>query len=125
MKAVGSSSGAKGDWRREPWAATPQGSPAPQGLAARARFGYPAAQPNATGSLLMNTRRLRVGVAGAGHFGRYHALKLAASARGELVGVHDRNPERARVVAAEAGGRALSFPELLAACEAVVVAVPA
>ena len=73
----------------------------------------------------MNTRRLRVGVAGAGHFGRYHALKLAASARGELAGVHDRNPERARLVAAEAGAPALSLPDLLAACEAVVVAVPA
>ncbi len=73
----------------------------------------------------MNTRRLRVGVIGAGHFGRYHALKLAASARAELAGVHDRNPERARLVAAEAGGHALSLPDLLPGCEAVVVAVPA
>lgn len=68
---------------------------------------------------------LRVGVAGAGHFGRYHALKLAASARAELVGVHDRSEERAAVVAAEAGVRALGFAELVAGCEAVVVAVPA
>ncbi len=73
----------------------------------------------------MNTRRLRVGVAGAGHFGRYHALKLAASARAELAGVHDRNPERAAKVAAETGVGALSLAELLDASEAVVVAVPA
>ncbi|HJS85934.1 MAG TPA: Gfo/Idh/MocA family oxidoreductase [Acetobacteraceae bacterium] len=73
----------------------------------------------------MNTRRLRVGVAGAGHFGRYHALKLAKLARCELAGVHDRNPERAERVAGEAGTRALSLPDLLEACEAVVIAVPA
>jgi predicted dehydrogenase len=73
----------------------------------------------------MNTRRLRVGVAGTGHFGRYHALKLAASARCELAGVHDRNPERAALVADETGVRALGLPELLTASEAMVVAVPA
>ncbi len=73
----------------------------------------------------MTTRALRVGVAGTGHFGRYHALKLAASARAELAGVHDRNPARAALVAAEAGVRALDLPGLLDACDAVVIAVPA
>ncbi len=73
----------------------------------------------------MSTRRLRVGLAGAGHFGRYHALKLAASGRAQLVGVHDRNPERAAIVAAEVGVRPLGLADLLAVCEAVVVAVPA
>jgi predicted dehydrogenase len=74
---------------------------------------------------LLLDRPLRVGVAGAGHFGRYHALKLAASARAELAGVHDRDAGRAALVAAEAGARALGFEELLADCDALVVAVPA
>ena len=39
---------------------------------------------------------LRVGLAGAGHFGRYHALKVAASERAHLVGVHDPDSERAK-----------------------------
>ncbi len=73
----------------------------------------------------MNGRRLRVGVAGTGHFGRFHALKLAASPAVTLVGVHDRNRARAELVAAEAGAPALGWAALLAAAEAVIVAVPA
>jgi predicted dehydrogenase len=68
---------------------------------------------------------LRVGVAGAGHFGRYHALKLANAARARLSGVHDRDAERARIVAAETGVPALSFPDLLQASDALIIAVPA
>ncbi|HEY6430632.1 MAG TPA: Gfo/Idh/MocA family oxidoreductase [Acetobacteraceae bacterium] len=69
---------------------------------------------------------LRVGVAGAGHFGRYHALKLATGGpRARLSGVHDRHTERARSVAAETGAPDLSLPELLQASDALIVAVPA
>ncbi len=69
---------------------------------------------------------LRVGVAGAGHFGRYHALKLgSAGPRARLSGVHDRHAERARNVAAETGTPDVSLPELLKASDAVIVAVPA
>ncbi|HET6182958.1 MAG TPA: Gfo/Idh/MocA family oxidoreductase [Acetobacteraceae bacterium] len=73
----------------------------------------------------MSPRRLRMGVIGAGHFGRFHALKLAAAPRVALVGVHDRHPGRADSVAAEAGTAALSMEALIAQAEAVVVAVPA
>ena len=68
---------------------------------------------------------LRIGVIGAGHFGRYHALKLAAGGRAVLSGVHDQNPDRAKAVAWEAGAPVLDLAGLLAASDAVVVAAPA
>lgn len=73
----------------------------------------------------MSPSRLRTGVAGAGHFGRYHALKVASSDRARLVGVHDANDERAKTVGWEAGAPGLGWEALLAACDAVVVATPA
>jgi predicted dehydrogenase len=73
----------------------------------------------------MVERTLRVGVVGAGHFGRFHALKVAASRRAVLAGVADIDPARAAVLAREAGGAALAWPDLLAASDAVVVAAPA
>nr|MDA8253105.1 Gfo/Idh/MocA family oxidoreductase [Rhodospirillales bacterium] len=68
---------------------------------------------------------LRIGVAGAGHFGRFHALKIAASGRAWLAGVHDRDPARAAAVARETGAPALDWEALLAASDAIVVAAPA
>ncbi len=73
----------------------------------------------------MSTSRLRIGVAGVGHFGRYHALKVAASDRAVLVGVHDPDEERAKTIGWEAGAPDLGFPELLAASDALIVAAPA
>ena len=73
----------------------------------------------------MPNQPLRIGLAGAGHFGRYHALKVAASSRAVLSGVHDRHEERGRAVSAEAGAPAVDLPTLLEACDAVIVAVPA
>ena len=73
----------------------------------------------------MTERVLRMGVAGAGHFGRFHSQKVAANPRAELVGIYDRDPARAASVAAELGTTALDWPALLAACDAVVVAAPA
>jgi predicted dehydrogenase len=71
------------------------------------------------------TAPLRIGVAGAGHFGRYHALKAAAEPRAQLVGIHDPDTERARTVGWEAGAPDLDFPALLQACDALIVAAPA
>jgi len=68
---------------------------------------------------------LRIGVAGAGHFGRFHALKVSQSKRARLVGVYDLDPARAAQVAKEAGSVAMRFPQLLESCDAVVVAAPA
>jgi len=72
-----------------------------------------------------NDSALRIGVAGAGHFGRFHAQKVAASPRAVLAGIYDPDAARATAVAGEVGAAALGWPELLAACDAVVVAAPA
>lgn len=68
--------------------------------------------------------RLKLGVLGAGHFGRFHVLKAAAGPRVELVGLHDHDPARAAAVAAEAGVQALSAAEVIARADAVIVATP-
>lgn len=68
---------------------------------------------------------LRVGLIGAGHFGRFHALKLAAASRASLSGIYDAAPERAQTVAWEAGSQPLGLEELLAASNAVIIAAPA
>ena len=68
---------------------------------------------------------LRIGIVGAGHFGRFHALKAARAPRIALVGLSDPDPNRARLVAAEAGCAVLAWPSLLDAVDAVIVAAPA
>jgi predicted dehydrogenase len=69
--------------------------------------------------------RLRIGIAGAGHFGRYHALKAAASDRVRLVGVFDPDTERARTVGWEAGSPDMALAPLLASIDALIIAAPA
>jgi len=74
--------------------------------------------------------RVNVGLIGAGHFGRFHALKLAAAAadpagRARLAGIFDPDAERAKAVAWEAGAQILDLPGLLAAADAVIIAAPA
>ncbi len=71
------------------------------------------------------SKRLQVGLIGAGHFGRYHALKLAGAARAGLIGLADPNPARAKEVAWEAGCPVKSVEEILAEAEAVIIAAPA
>ena len=73
----------------------------------------------------MAEQRLRIGVVGAGHFGRFHAIKVAGSRRAILAGVHDTDAARAAVVAKEARSPALALPELMGACDAIVIAAPA
>jgi predicted dehydrogenase len=67
---------------------------------------------------------IRIGVLGAGYFGRFHALKLASARGATLVGLHDADAARADLVAGEAGCPALSAEALLAASDAVVIATP-
>ena len=68
---------------------------------------------------------VRIGVAGAGYFGRFHAQKVAQGARSVLAGVHDPDAGRAAALAGEMGCAALGWEEMLAACDAVVIASPA
>ncbi len=67
---------------------------------------------------------LRIGVLGAGYFGRFHLLKLARAPGVRLVGLHDADPARASLVAAEAGCTVLGPEALIAASDAVVIATP-
>jgi predicted dehydrogenase len=70
-------------------------------------------------------KRLRAAVVGAGHMGRFHAEKLAASDAAELVAVADSDPARARQVASALGCRSTAdFRTLLGSLDAAVVAVP-
>jgi predicted dehydrogenase len=71
------------------------------------------------------TGPLRIGVAGAGYFGRFHAQKVAAAPRATLTGVFDRDPARAATLAQEVGAPPLDWPALLAASDAIVIAAPA
>jgi predicted dehydrogenase len=68
---------------------------------------------------------LRIGVAGVGHFGRYHALKVAASDRATLAGVYDPHEERAKTIGWEVGAPDMAFDALLAASDAMIIAAPA
>lgn len=68
---------------------------------------------------------LRIGVVGAGHFGRFHALKVAANPRARLAGLTDPDTARAAAVAREVRAPALPLDALLAASDAVIVAAPA
>ena len=69
---------------------------------------------------------LRLGVVGAGHFGRYHARKMAALDGARLVAVADIDADRAAVVADPLDADALSdHRALIGQVDAVSVAVPA
>lgn len=68
--------------------------------------------------------KLKVGVAGVGYLGRFHALIYSRMDNVELVGVNDSNPEQAATVAAEAGSRVLPLGDLVEQCDAVSIVVP-
>lgn len=68
---------------------------------------------------------VRAGVWGVGTWGEKHARVYAALPGVELAGVYDADPAVARTVAERHGTRAFADPdELLAACDAVSIAVP-
>jgi predicted dehydrogenase len=72
------------------------------------------------------SRILRIGVIGAGHFGRFHAQKIARSRRAALVGLTDLDAARAALVGRELGGvPAMGLADLLETADAVIVAAPA
>jgi predicted dehydrogenase len=73
----------------------------------------------------MLTSPLRIGIAGAGHFGRYHALKVAASTQATLAGIYDPDTERAKTVGWEAGAPDMNFEALLPMIDALIIAAPA
>jgi predicted dehydrogenase len=71
------------------------------------------------------TKKIRVAVVGTGEFGRNHARVYCEVQGAELVGVYDKNSERAAQVAAEFQTQALaSLEDLRGLADAVSVAVP-
>ncbi|TCT18720.1 Gfo/Idh/MocA family protein [Thiobaca trueperi] len=76
-------------------------------------------------SVATESGRLRVAVVGVGYLGRFHALIYSRLSEVELVGVVDTDPERARVVAAEAGCASYAtIEDLFDRVDAVSVVVP-
>ncbi len=73
----------------------------------------------------MTSSPLRIGIAGVGHFGRHHALKVAESTRATLAGVFDPDAARAGTVGSEVAAPAMDFATLLAVSDALVIAAPA
>ncbi len=69
---------------------------------------------------------LKTGLVGAGVFGGYHAGKIAGSDKTEFLGVFDPDAARCAALAEQHGVTAFaSQAEMLAACDAVLVACPA
>ncbi|MHC4947890.1 MAG: Gfo/Idh/MocA family protein [Planctomycetota bacterium] len=74
----------------------------------------------------MDEQSLRCGVVGVGRMGRHHARVYAQSDGAELVGVVDANPDTARDVVEEWGGRAFESVDAMidAGVDAVTIATP-
>lgn len=69
---------------------------------------------------------LKTGLVGAGVFGGYHAGKIAESEKTEFVGVFDPDADRCAALATKHGVTAFDAQsDLIAACDAVLVACPA
>lgn len=73
----------------------------------------------------MRKDRIRVGVIGVGRLGEFHIQKYKALPGVELVGVMDRDPQRAATIAERYNSRPYDrYEELLAEVEAVSLAAP-
>src|SRR5579871_5851104 len=72
-----------------------------------------------------NNNRIRVAVVGAGEFGRNHARVYRELPSADLVGIHDKNSERAAQIASEFQTKAFaSLEDLRGQVDAASVAVP-
>ncbi len=69
--------------------------------------------------------KLRMGVAGVGHFGKFHANKVANSTHADLLAVADNDAAQASAVAATHGAAGFSdYREMVEHVDAVSIAVP-
>lgn len=72
------------------------------------------------------TKKLKVGVVGAGVFGGYHAGKCAVHPRINFTGIYDPNAEKCSVAADKHGTAAFTeYANFLTSCEAIILAAPA
>ncbi len=67
----------------------------------------------------------KLGLCGCGHFGRCHAQKLSRLQGSEFFGLYDTNLERAQALSQLTGAPVVDWFELLAQCDAIVIATPA
>ncbi|QDH17893.1 Gfo/Idh/MocA family protein [Swingsia samuiensis] len=71
-------------------------------------------------------KQLRVGIVGAGHFGRFHALKSASNPSEHLIALYDPDIKRAQSVAHEVKcSIASDYQSLLKHVDAIIIAAPA
>ncbi|VAV86678.1 hypothetical protein MNBD_ALPHA06-2331, partial [hydrothermal vent metagenome] len=75
----------------------------------------------------MSNKKVRVGIAGAGVFGGYHAAKMIAHSEVDFVGIYDpEHPERAQELAGRCDAIAVnSRDELIDFADALIIASPA
>lgn len=70
-------------------------------------------------------KKIKVGVIGVGYLGNFHAQKYAAMDRVDLVGVFDKNFDRAKEIAAACDTKAFAdYHELISLTEAVSIVTP-
>ena len=73
----------------------------------------------------MSTRKLRVGVLGAGHLGRIHLQQWREVDQAVIVGFHDPHPEKCEAMRAEFGVEPLgSMEAVIRSCDAVDIVTP-
>ncbi len=57
---------------------------------------------------------VKIGVVGVGHLGQHHARKFLSIENCNLIGIHDRNPERATEISTQLGIKSFdTYEELL------------
>ena len=72
------------------------------------------------------SKKLKMGILGAGVLGKYHTKLTKANPKAELVGIYDVIPAAAQALAREFETKAFDSIEALAAeCDAITIAVPA
>lgn len=71
------------------------------------------------------TEKVRIGIIGTGHMGQYHVNVARQLNAGELVGIYDADPERAKQIGEKHNTKVFSqIDELLKEVDAVVIATP-
>ncbi|MCF7797660.1 MAG: Gfo/Idh/MocA family oxidoreductase [Lentisphaeria bacterium] len=69
--------------------------------------------------------KIRVGIVGVGHIGRFHTRHLVGQTAFEFSGMFDIRPERAREISAEFGGIVHeNYEQLLTASDAILICTP-
>ncbi|GAB4367260.1 MAG: Gfo/Idh/MocA family oxidoreductase [Calditrichia bacterium] len=73
----------------------------------------------------MSSRRIKIGVVGVGHLGRWHVQQLKAIPEADLVGIYDIDVNRSKDICREFGVKAFpDFSQLLDAVEAISIVTP-